>query len=128
MQCLLLVHSFDGHAKALDYVALTVASAAAVSALVLNVVPFGAWEKESRDFLRQWTDLREDVESLLFRCPGEPVEHHICELEKLDGKLHRLCGAEPSPNKDLLEECHRAEKQSRPSEEPSIEKPELAAV
>jgi hypothetical protein len=104
---------FEGHDPRIDYLALSVASLAAIAAVILNVVPFGAWESASRDLFRQWTDLREDSEELLFACPGEPDGHNIHDLRKLDARLHRLCGAEPSPNKAILQECHDDEKKSR---------------
>ncbi len=105
---------FKEHPAELDLWALIVASLAATAAVILNVVPFGTWEQEHRDLLRQWTDLREDSESLLFECPNDPIEHHVGELKKLDSKLHRLCGDEPSPDVKLLDKCLKDEKKSRP--------------
>ena len=105
--------TFETHPPLIDSVGVLVASAAALAAVILNVVPFGTWEQEHRDLLRQWTDLREDVECLLFECESEPAEHHVCELKKLDAKMHRICGEEPSPNNAVIQTCFNAETKSR---------------
>jgi len=84
-----------------------------VAAVVLNVIPVGNWEQFHRDFFRQWTDLREELESLLYECQGEPDSPHIMQLQKLEGKMHRICGQEPSPNDNLIRICFEAEKKSR---------------
>jgi hypothetical protein len=87
---------------------------AAFTAVALNVIPFGTWEQQHRDFLRQWTDLREETEALKFKCGnGPPSEDIVCDLQKLDAKFHRICGQEPSPNEELIKQCFEAEKKSR---------------
>jgi len=94
--------------------ALVLSALSAIAAVILNVVPFGTWEQQHRDFLRQWTDLREDAEALLFECNGnQPNDFHIAELKKIDAKVHRLCGNEPSPDTKLLDKCYQSEKKSR---------------
>lgn len=108
----------EGHDPSIDAWGVFVAASAALAAVILNVAPFGGWEKEHLDLFRQWTDIREDSESLLFECPREPEPHQICNVQKLDAKLHRICGLEPSPNRKLLDECYRAEKRSREKNPP----------
>jgi hypothetical protein len=84
-----------------------------ISAVALNVVPFGNHERDHRDFFRQWTDIREDLDALLFDCGDTPSDHVVRELKKLDGKIHRICGQEPKPDDKLIDECFRAEIRSR---------------
>ena len=79
----------------------------------LNVLPFGDWEKSHVDLFRRWTDLREEVDALLYHTNGEPSAFVISRLKELDGKLHRICGMEPACKTKLLDECHRAEERSR---------------
>lgn len=105
--------TFKEHPESIDRWAVTIASLAAVAAVILNVIPFGTWEKEHRDFLRQWTDLRLDTEAILGECDGEPEHHHACEIRRIDAKRHGICGEEPMPNAKVLKECLKAEKESR---------------
>jgi hypothetical protein len=105
--------TYPDHAPIIDTCGVAFASLAAVAAVVLNIVPFGTWEKEHRDLLSQWTDVRSDVEALLFEFSGKPSEHHVRELGKIDAKLHRLCGQEPSPYQYHLNECYKREISSR---------------
>jgi hypothetical protein len=94
-------------------VALSIATT--IAAVALNVLPFGNWEKEHRDLFRQWTDIREDLDALLFDCPadGSPDVRTICDLKKLDAKIHRVCGQEPEGNRRFIAECYQSEVQSR---------------
>lgn len=91
----------------------TLSVVSAFAAVAMNVIPFGTWEKEHRDFLRQWTDIREDVEALRFACGNDPQEQHRHELQKLDAKIHRICGQEPNPNRQMINKCWDDEKKSR---------------
>jgi hypothetical protein len=91
---------------------LILAVVTTIAAVALNVLPFGGYEKDHRDLFRQWTDIREDLEALLFDCDGDPSPHNLCELKKLDAKAHRICGQEPSPNDKVIRLCFDAEQKS----------------
>lgn len=97
------------------------ATAAAIGAVAINVVPFETWEQQHRDLFRQWTDLRGEVDALEFEACDPLSDSNLCEFKKLNAKMHRICGDEPHPNHRVLAACHRAEKRSRqwnPEKEP----------
>lgn len=98
---------------AADFWGIVVSLAAAVAAIVLNVVPFGSWEQTHRDLFRQWTDFREDADALEHDVTGEPTPHDLCALSKLIARSHRICGQEVSPDDDRVKLCYEAEKRSR---------------
>ena len=68
------------------------------AALVLNVVPFGEWELRHAKFFTRWTDIREDIETTKFMSQ----EHRAAAVERIEARMHRLCGAEPKPNQEKL--------------------------
>lgn len=98
---------------ALSQAEIVLAIVTTIAAVALNVVPVGNWEQTHRDLFRQWTDLREDIDALLFDCEGEPDQHILCELRKLNAKIHRVCGQEPSPNTQKLKQFYNEEAASR---------------
>lgn len=93
----------------------SIAAAVIVAAIgaLLNVLPFGDWEKSHVDLFRRWTDLREEIDALLYHTNGEPSAFLISRLKELEAKAHRICGMEPACKTKLLDECHRAEERSR---------------
>jgi hypothetical protein len=99
--------------KSVDVAGVAVSLAAAIAAIVLNVVPFGSWEQTHRDLFRQWTDFREDVDSLERELEGEPSPDHLCSLSKLEARSHRICGQEITPDDRRVLSCYQAEKRSR---------------
>lgn len=100
--------------EVVDWSGVLVSVLAAIAAIYLNVMPFGAKEKEHVDLFRRWTDLREDVDRLEFDLgSGEPSELLSAQLAEMDAKLHRICGAEPLANAKLWRACQRAEQKSR---------------
>jgi hypothetical protein len=97
-----------------DSFGVAVSLIAAVSAVVLNVIPFGAWESKSADLFRRWTDLREEVDTLEFELgDGQPSADLTRWLQDLDAKLHRIVGSEVLANPRLLSQCEYAERRSR---------------
>lgn len=103
-----------GHSELVDQWAFGFALLAAISAVVLNVVPFGSWEKEHRDLFRQWSDFREEIDVLELELgEGEPSELMIAEITKLRAKSHRICGQESHANAEFLRTLGRKEVKSR---------------
>lgn len=96
-----------------DAASILIAGLAAVVAIILNVLPFGDWERWHVDLFRRWTDLREEIDALLFELNGAPDEMLIGRLKQQDAKVHRICGLEPHPNEALLRKCYRDEDRSR---------------
>jgi len=102
----------------------------AFSAIALNVLPIGEWAKLHNALFQKWTDLREDVDALLFDLSGEPSDELKDRLKALEAKVHRICGSEPGCKKHLLQQCCNEEKRSRglkdttaelcPSQQPPI--------
>lgn len=97
----------------LNATAISVASLSALGAVALNVLPFAEWSCRHNALFQRWTDLREDVDSLLFDFSGEPTQELITRLKLLDGRIHRICGTEPDFDELLRESCYDAEVRSR---------------
>jgi hypothetical protein len=93
--------------------ALFISSCAAIVAVLLSVLPFGEWSGLHLEFFRRWTDLREDIDALMYDLTTEPSDDLVRRLSRLDAKVHRICGAEPGCNKDLLDKCNSEEIKSR---------------
>jgi hypothetical protein len=108
-----LASYMNQHSAGLSFWSASVSIVTAIIAVILNVVPIGSWEQSHRDLLRQWTDLREDIELLLYDCAGDPGAQILCDLKKLEAKMHRICGQEPAPDDTLLKTCYDAEERSR---------------
>lgn len=105
---------YPNHSPYIDYGGLLASVLAAISAVILNVIPFGAWEKDHRIFFKQWTEIRKEADYLLFDCPtGDPSPTFIDELKKLNGRAHLLCGDEPAPDEKVLMTCFKEEEKSR---------------
>jgi len=102
------------HDAAFDVFGLILSFLGACSAVALNVIPFGNWEQCHRVFLIQWTELRKDIDALLYDlAPGDPSPELVLELKRIDAKVHLICGAEPPANEKVLMECHKEEEKSR---------------
>jgi hypothetical protein len=111
--CLSVV-TISSPAGSLIMVSAIVAAMAAVVAIALNVLPLGEWNSQHAALFQRWSDLREDVDSLLFELDGDnPSVALVSRLRELEGKVHRICGTEPACRKELLAECFREEEQSR---------------
>jgi hypothetical protein len=102
-------------AVAWDTLAVLIAVVAAIMAIMLNVLPLGDWIGDHRDLFRRWTDLREDVDALLFDLgDSDPTGDLVSRLKEFEAKMHRTCGAElVGPDKKLLRECYDEEMRSR---------------
>jgi hypothetical protein len=96
-----------------DIFAVIVASVAALAAITLNLLPLNQWATEHEALFRQWTDLRDDIDELLFDIYREPTPELIDRLRQLNGKVHRICGSEPGCDRRLLDQCFRDEVRSR---------------
>ena len=112
--CFAIVTMFHA-GETYDLIGMVVAILAAIVAIVLNVFAFGEWASESLDLYRRWTDLREDIDDLLFDLDdSEPTRQDLVErLRRLEAKVHRICGSEPRCKQSLFLECYTDEKQSR---------------
>jgi hypothetical protein len=98
-----------------DIAGIAVAVLAAIAGIVLNVLPFGDWASRHIALFQRWTDLREDVDALLFDLKGDPSAPIVERLKQLDAKVHRICGTEPAPKKSMLVRCQHDEERSRPN-------------
>jgi hypothetical protein len=116
--CLALAAAMT-HDFGTDLAAIIVEGLAAVAAIALNVLPLGDWAGESSSFLRQWSDLREDIDALDFDLAEQVTPELIARLKVLDGKVHRICGSEPRMNEALLGKCYRDAERSRHSAKPA---------
>jgi hypothetical protein len=97
-----------------DWIGVVIAFLAAAAAVILNILPLGECAAEHLDLFRRWTDLREDVDAVLFDLKDNPDQELIDRLKSLDAKMHRICGAEPmEPDKKLLRRCYDEEVISR---------------
>ena len=107
-----------------DVGAIVVALAAALAAIVLNVLPFGAKEREHVDAFRRWTDLREEVDCLEYDMrDSDPSADLVQRLRQLDAKNQRICGSETLADTALLDQCQAAEERSRgctPGNSPAV--------
>jgi hypothetical protein len=100
---------YDATLPEWDVAGLVLAVVSAIVAVAMNLLPFGNWEKDHRDFMRQWNDLREDIETLRHDCIDNPSCVPSSVIKKLDAKMHRICGQEPSPNKAIIATCFKEE-------------------
>jgi hypothetical protein len=96
-----------------DIWSIAIASCAAGLAVAMNILPFGDWAALHADFLRQWSDLREDVDALQFDLDSTVSDELLERLKKLDAKVHRICGSEPKPNDRLIKRHYNDEVLSR---------------
>ncbi len=87
------------------------AIAAAVLAVVLNVLPFGEYEKFYDEMFRCWSDLRIDAELQKLKNRGESqsnIPDHAAErFQELRQKQYSLNAEEPAPWGWLLNICQR---------------------
>lgn len=105
---------YPKHSIFIDYIGLIVSVLAAISAVVLNIIPFGAWEKDHRILFKQWTDIRKEADLLAYSVSHDhqgPIDTE--ELKKLESRVHMLCGDEPAPNEKMLNTCFNEEEKSR---------------
>ena len=112
------------------------AIAAAVLAVVLNVLPFGEYEKFYDEMFRSWSDLRIEAETQKVKVRGEPganVPDHVSErFTELNQRQHSLNSEEPSPWRWLLKICQQDRNQRkwgvRTNEEVRAERARRAAA
>lgn len=102
-----------------NWVSMIIATLVAIIGTILNVFPFGDWERQHADLFRRWSDVREDVDGLLYDLDEEPSSYLVERLKNLEAKVHRICGIEPSCKKKLLEMCQKDEHRSRCGESPA---------
>jgi hypothetical protein len=110
--CFSAITVFSGHWALLAASVVTSGLAAAV-AVWLSVKPYGEMACRHTALFQRWTDLREEVESLLFDLAAEPDGPLIARLKEISAKVHRICAAEPGCDTALLNECQQAEERSR---------------
>ena len=106
------------------YWALGVAVAAGLIAIVLNIIPFGDWEKQHGELFRLWNDLRSDVEleetKTCHNDEDHTVEAHCVErLIEIQNKSNALHSMEHASNAKLLLECFMAEEKAMSKTVPS---------
>jgi len=100
--------------ETIDVVGVFIAFAAAIIALILNVLPFASQEKEHSDLFRQYSDLRESVEWLKHGVgDDDPTKRMVEELAEMDSRLHRLCGSERLADPVVWRKCENDERRSR---------------
>lgn len=92
---------------------IVVSGMGALSAIALNVLPFGDWASRHNALHQRWSDLREDVDSMVFAVKGDPTQAQIAHLKDLDAKYHRICASEPKCRDALIKHYYAEEKQSR---------------
>jgi hypothetical protein len=96
-----------------DAVSILIASLAAAAAVALNVLPFGEWASGHHALFQRWTDLREDVDDLLYRVVDEPTPDDLARLRELSAKCHRICGTETHCDDGILQVLQDKEEKSR---------------
>lgn len=90
------------------------ALAASAAAIVLNIVPLGAWDRDHVDWFRRWTDLREELDGLILNSEEDtPTDEAIQRLKEAEAKIHRISATEPLVNKSLKDRCLEVEEISR---------------
>ena len=103
-------------------VSIVVAVLAALMAVALNVLPFADWERDHRDLFRRWCDMREEIDALLFDIGDETVADDVAEkLRQLECKATRIDALEPAPDEPFLNECYKAEMNSRKEDRSNCE-------
>jgi hypothetical protein len=108
--------SIMADSRVVDVFAIIVGVGAAIFAIALNVLPLGDWAAEHSSLLRQWSDLREDIEALEMDIgeSNDPVDAHLLSrLKTLDGKVHRICGGEIELIESLRDKCYADAVRSR---------------
>jgi len=100
------------------WIPISVAVLGVFAAIVLNIVPFGEWSRNSEDFARRWTQLSADAEawgSLLRSERNDGNAHKYVEnaVQRMIQKQNELEGSEPSPDRKRLEQCQAEEHQYR---------------
>ncbi len=99
-----------------DWIGITFGAISFCLAVLLNVMPFGENEKFWRGQLRQWTDLRSDVEraetfladsTASARTVPVHLTHRIRECQD---KKNGIDGEQPAADKKLLADCESAQR------------------
>ena len=93
--------------------AIFVALASAFFAICLNVVPLGDLQRDHVDLFRRWTDLREEIDTLGIGTGGQVADEFVNHLQRLEAKLHHICGSEPHFRSKTLKQCESEERRSR---------------
>lgn len=96
-----------------EWLSILIACVAAAFAIVLNVVPVGDWHCHHVELFRRWSDLREEVDAMIFGIGENPSPDLIAHLRGLDAKVHRICGAEPKGDQTLIDKFFAQEEESR---------------
>lgn len=109
-----IVIAFAPASEAAHIWEILVALCAAIGAIILNVVPFGEWANTSKEFLRQWTELKKKIVHLeLDRVSSDPPSQpSIDDLLKQQARAEEINGSESPARQKLLEECLAAEERS----------------
>jgi hypothetical protein len=97
---------------------LVVSAISMVLAVILNISPTDANARFYSDMFRRWSDLRQEVDSLLVTADaakkGEPSAPWIFDrYQELLAKKNSLNALEPAPDWQLLQRCQNEEERSR---------------
>lgn len=103
---------------AVGWWSLVVTIFAACLAVLINVLPFGDWARAHTDFLRRWSDLRIDVDTLDVRVSEATTElpgtgDSISRYQELLAKKNAINALEPTPKSSLLDDCWEDENEFR---------------
>lgn len=101
----------------LDVLSTLVAVLALGLAIVLNIYPSAEREMFHRDLFRRWSDLREDIDSLLVlveRLTASRISEEVLNrIQDFTAKKNRINGMEDAPDEALLEKCYEEENRTR---------------
>ena len=90
---------------------------AAIAAVVSAVVPVGDWNRVHLDLFRRWSDLRQDVDSVMIRlnkdASGAAPEHLVERFKEMTAKKVGLNALEPAPHEKRLERAYQQEHEAR---------------
>lgn len=92
---------------------IVISALGALAAIALNVLPLGDWASRHNALFQRWSDMREDVDSILFDVNSDPTATHIRRLKELDAKFHRICGSEPKCRPKVVKHHYAMETKSR---------------
>jgi len=110
--CFSAITAISSH-WALTTASVVLSGLAAAVAVWLSVMPYGEFACRHTALFQRWTDLREEVDSLLFELKGEPDATLESRLKEVSAKVHRISATEPGCDVELLKECQLTEERSR---------------
>ncbi|MFI5113508.1 MAG: hypothetical protein ACHP7J_00085 [Terriglobales bacterium] len=102
----------DEHWKPLE---ITVALIALVSAIVVNVAPFGEYEMAYERLFQGWSKLRKSVDLLHLKTEDNSLDadpHVVEQFHDLQNERNLLNAEETAPYRSLLAKCEADSKQS----------------